>query len=261
MFSSAMKTEPVPDVPALVMKGGRTWLCVADLHLGIEAQLRYAGFNIPSQAPKMLASLEALNAFAENLLILGDVKHRIPVVSRREDREIPPFLVKLLDRYKEILIVAGNHDGGLETILPPGVRAVSGAGVRIEDAGAFHGHVWPSREVMDSDLLLMGHIHPSVALADSLGARSNEKCWLRGRLKQKAVLKRFEHCPSELVIIPAFNPLLTGTPINSTAGTKFGPMFRNDLVDQKSLEAYLLDGTNLGIPARVKLRPWPEDEV
>jgi len=243
------------------MKGEENWLCVADLHLGIEAQLRHAGFNIPSQAPKMLASLETLSTYAQKLLILGDVKHRIPVVSRREDKEIPPFLARLMERYKEILIVAGNHDGGLESILPPEVRAVSGAGIRIENAGAFHGHIWPSQEVMGADLLLMGHIHPSVALADSLGTKSNEKCWLKGKLKQKAVLNRFRHCPSELIIIPAFNPLLTGTPINSTTGTKFGPMFRNDLVDQRSLEAYLLDGTNLGVPARVKMRPWPEDDV
>jgi len=257
-----MDLEPVPDVPALVMKGNKRWLCVADLHLGIEVQLRHAGFNIPSQAPKMLSSLEALTAFADNLLILGDLKHRIPSVSYREDREIPPILEKLMDRYKEVVIVAGNHDGGLDAILPSGVKAVSGAGIRVENAGAFHGHIWPSREVMEGDMLVMGHIHPSVVLADSLGTRSNEKCWLKGKLKSKTVLKRYDHCPKELIIVPAFNPLLTGTPVNSTTGSKFGPLFRNDLVDPRDLEAYLLDGTNLGVPARVKMRAWPEkDEV
>jgi len=257
-----MDLEPVPDVPALVMRGKKKWLCVADLHLGIEVQLRHAGFNIPSQAPKMLSSLEALTAFADNLLILGDVKHRIPSVSYREDREIPPILEKLMNRYKEVVIVAGNHDGGLDAILPPGVKAVSGAGIRVENAGAFHGHIWPSREVMEGDMLVMGHIHPSVVLADSLGTRSNEKCWLKGKLKSKTVLKRYDHCPKELIIVPAFNPLLTGTPVNSTTGSKFGPLFRNDLVDPRDLEAYLLDGTNLGVPARVKMRAWPEkDEV
>ncbi len=252
-----MELEPVPDAPALVMKGDETWLCVADLHLGIEVQLRHAGFNIPSQAPKMLSSLVALRTFADNLLILGDLKHRIPSVSYREDREIPPILEKLVDRYKQVVIVAGNHDGGLDSILPTGVRAVSGAGIRIEDAGAFHGHIWPSQEVMGGDTLVMGHIHPSVVLEDSLGTKSNEKCWLRGKLKPKAVLEKYRHCPSELVIVPAFNPLLTGTPVNSTTGSKFGPLFRNDLVDAGHLQAYLLDGTNLGVPARVKMRVWP----
>jgi putative SbcD/Mre11-related phosphoesterase len=253
-----MDLEPVPDVPALAMRGSKRWLCVADLHLGIEVQLRHAGFNIPSQAPKMLSSLETLTAFADNLLILGDLKHRIPSVSYREDREIPPILDKLMDCYKEVVIVAGNHDGGLETILPPGVRAVSGAGLRVENVGAFHGHIWPSKEVMQSDMLVMAHVHPSVVLVDSLGAKSNEKCWLKGKLKSKTVLERYDHCPRELIIVPAFNPLLTGTPVNSTTGSKFGPLFRNDLVDSRNLEAYLLDGTNLGVPTRVKMRAWPE---
>jgi len=242
----------------LVMRGDKKWLCVADLHLGIEVQLRHAGFNIPSQAPKMLSSLEALSAFGDNLLILGDLKHRIPSVSYREDREIPPILDSLMKRYKEVVIVAGNHDGGLDAILPPGVKAVSGAGIRVENAGAFHGHIWPSKDVMDGDMLVMGHIHPSVVLADSLGTKSNEKCWLKGKLKSRKVLERYGHCPRELIIVPAFNPLLTGTPINSTTGSKFGPLFRNDLVDPRDLEAYLLDGTNLGIPTRVKMRAWPE---
>jgi hypothetical protein len=29
-------------------------------------------------------------------------------------------------------------------------------------------------------------------------------------------------------------------------------------VDSRNLEAYLLDGTNLGVPARVKMRAWRE---
>ncbi len=253
-----MELEPVPDVPALVMKGKSSWLCVADLHLGIEVQLRRAGFNIPSQAPKMLASLESLAALADKLLILGDLKHRIQSVSRREDKEIPPILDRLTGLYDEIVIVAGNHDGGLESILPPKVKALSGAGFRIEDTGVFHGHIWPSKEVMEAEMLVMGHIHPAVALTDSLGTRTNEKCWLRGGLRAKAVLGRYPQCPRELVIVPAFNPLLIGTPANSSDGSKLGPLFRNGFVDSRDLKAYLLDGTNLGIPPRVKDRPWPE---
>jgi len=48
------------------------------------------------------------------------------------------------------------------------------------------------------------------------------------------------------VVVPAFNPLLTGTPVNGKRGTYLGPLFRNKLVDQSSLSVYLLDGSNLG---------------
>ncbi len=53
-----MRLEPVPDAPALLIDGDKSWVCVADLHIGIEVQLRRAGFNVPSQTTRMLASLE-----------------------------------------------------------------------------------------------------------------------------------------------------------------------------------------------------------
>ena len=246
-----MELEPVLDMPALHMRGANKWVCVADLHLGIEVQLRHAGFNIPSQAPRMLSSLETLAAHGNRLLILGDVKHRIPSVSYREDREIPPLMEKLLNVYKEIVIVSGNHDGSLSSILPPEVKAYSGNGTIIEDVGAFHGHVWPSAEAMSGRKLLMAHIHPSVVLKDSLGSKMNEKCWVRAKLRKGQVKERYEFCPEELVIIPAFNPLLTGTPVNTVSGSTFGPLFRNEMVNRRSLRVYLLDGSNLGLPKRI----------
>jgi metallophosphoesterase superfamily enzyme len=63
--------EPIADTPALLMKGKESWIVVADLHIGIEVQLRHAGFNIPSQTPKMQASLESLASRGDRLLVLG----------------------------------------------------------------------------------------------------------------------------------------------------------------------------------------------
>ncbi len=246
-----MELEPVPDIPALVMRGTQSWICIADLHIGIEVQLRRSGFSIPSQAPVMLKSLEALASRADRLMILGDVKHRIPAVGYKENREIPPFMCRLQEMYKGIRVVAGNHDGGLSTVLPEGVESIGGPGQRLDDVGVCHGHVWPSKEAMSGTRLVMGHIHPSVQLTDSIGARSNEKCWVRANFRKKKVLERFESCPQELVIVPAFNPLLTGTPINAGKGTRLGPIFRNQLVDERKLNIYLLDGSNLGAVGKV----------
>jgi len=238
--------EPIPDVPALLMKGQRSWIIVADLHIGIEVQLRRAGFNIPSQTEKMLKSLESLSSMAQGLMVLGDVKHKIPGVSYREDREIPPFIERLLTKYRELIVVAGNHDGGLSGILPAAVKAIPGRGDAIDDVGVCHGHVWPAKTAMSARRLVMGHVHPSVLLTDSIGSKTNEKCWARAGFHRELVLARYEHCPEELVVVPAFNPLLTGTPVNGKRGTYLGPLFRNKLVDQSSLSVYLLDGSNLG---------------
>jgi metallophosphoesterase superfamily enzyme len=70
-------------------------------------------------------------------------------------------------------------------------------------------------------------------------------------LVRARVLERYEHCPDEIVVVPAFNPLLTGTPVNGRKGAYLGPVFRNRLVDESSMSAYLLDGTNLGTPPKV----------
>ena len=77
---------------------------------------------------------------------------------------------------------------------------------------------------------------------------TNEKCWMRARLKKKAVLEKYDDCPEELVVVPAFNPLLTGTPINYGEKAMLGPLLRNDLVDRRTINSYLLDGTNVGFP-------------
>jgi putative SbcD/Mre11-related phosphoesterase len=246
----SVNLEPVPNIPAMVMEGKERWVCVADLHLGIEVQLRRSGFNIPSQSPKMLDMLLRLAEDGRRLLILGDVKHRIPAVSYREDREIPPFFERLKEVYEEIVVVAGNHDGGLGSILHEGIRTFAGRGTTIEDVGAIHGHVWPSKEAMGARQLIMGHIHPSVLLVDSIGTATNEKCWVRARLKKRQILERYDSCPQELVVVPAFNPLLTGTPINYGERAMLGPLFRNDLVDRRTINAYLLDGTNVGFPTK-----------
>lgn len=244
--SVSLSLEPIADMPALLMKERRTWVCVADLHIGIEVQLRLGGFNIPSQTPRMLSSLEELAGHGSKLLILGDLKHRIPSVGYRENREIVPFMERLGRSFDTVALVSGNHDGGIASILPKSVQAAPGRGTLIENIGAFHGHVWPSETVMEADSIVMGHTHPSVLLVDSLGAKTNEKCWVRARLDKGVVAQRYKHCPKELVIVPAFNPLLTGTPVNSKHRSMIGPVFRNGLVDLKSMRIYLLDGTNLG---------------
>jgi len=249
-----VRLEPVPDVPALVLKGKDDYVCVADLHLGIETQLRASGFNIPSQAPKMLASLEALSSRAGRLVVLGDVKHRIPSAGAHGHREIRPFMESLLRSFESVTVVVGNHDGGLSEVLPEQCRAVQCHGTRIEDVGLFHGHMWPSEDAMRSEKLVMAHIHPSVVMVDSIGTRTNDKCWLRAKLVKKRALERYDACPQELVVVPAFNPLLTGTPVNSAGGVQLGPLFRNGFVDEGSFDVYLLDGTKLGRPKKLPAR-------
>jgi putative SbcD/Mre11-related phosphoesterase len=247
-----VKLEPVPDIPALILRGKGRWAVVADLHIGIEVQLRASGFNLPTQMPKMITSLESVASRADNLMILGDLKHKIPNVGHREDKEIRQLVSRMLELYDKVVVVVGNHDGGIASALPEGCDALSSRGTRVEDVGLFHGHVWPSESVMAADTVVMGHVHPSVMMTDSLGSRNIEKCWVRARPKREAVEERYESCPREIVIVPAFNPLLTGTPVNSDRGGMIGPFFRNGVVDSATMRVHLLDGTYVGDPAKLR---------
>ncbi len=248
---SPLRLEPVPDVPALVMRGGGGWVVVADLHIGIEVQLRRSGFTIPSQMPRMKAALESLAGRAGNLMVLGDLKNRIPSVGAREDREIGELMGSMLTLYRRVVLVAGNHDGGISSALPEGCEALNGRGTRVGDVGLFHGHVWLSEEVMRASTVVMGHVHPAVLMVDGLGARSTEKCWARGELVEERVRERYASCPEGVVVVPAFNPLLTGTPVNSPSGKMLGPFFRNGVVRREGLRVHLLDGTYLDRPDRL----------
>ncbi len=246
--------EPLPDIPALVIAGQRRWACIADLHIGIEASLRAAGFNVPNQMPKMLSTMESLASHADRLLILGDVKQRITHASVREDREIRHVMRELMRVFQAVVITPGNHDGGLRDVVPEGCVVAATQGTVIEGAGAFHGHVWPSQKTMSCRRLVMGHVHPSVLFEDSMGGRMNEKCWYRAPLVKEKVLGRYSSHPEELVIVPAFNPLITGSPVNAGGGL-LGPLLRNGLVDTLLARAYLMDGTNLGTPPTVVRKP------
>jgi putative SbcD/Mre11-related phosphoesterase len=237
---------PVPDTPALTLEGPRRWVCIADLHIGIETALRGSGFNIPSQLPKMSSAIETLGCHADRLMILGDVKHRITHASRGEDRDLRAIMQRIMRTFQAVVVTPGNHDGGLREAMPEGCVITTSHGTVVDGVGAFHGHVWPSDDVMACDTVVMGHVHPSVRLEDSMGGRVNEKCWMRAGFSKKKVTERYASCPDELVVVPAFNPLITGSPINAPGGGALGPLLRNNLVNEHSISAYLLDGTNLG---------------
>ena len=63
-------------------------LVVADLHIGIEHEFRQAGLKVPSQLEGIVKRIDALieKNKADRLIILGDVKHKVPGVSWQEEK-------------------------------------------------------------------------------------------------------------------------------------------------------------------------------
>jgi len=228
---------PVYGEPAGVLDG---MLVVADLHLGYEKVYRESGVEVPSQmlsCAKKIMALAKKNSCSE-LLLLGDVKHSLPGASYEDWSEIPVFFRHLMKRCG-VRVVLGNHDGGLKGILPAGVDVFE-SGYEKENVFFAHGHKWAAG---DGNCIVIGHSHPAYSFTDRLNAKTTEKAWLRGRVDAKAFpVNMRKNSFSEFIAMPAFNPLVSGSPVNQAL--PLGPFFRAGAF--AGPEAFLLDGSPLG---------------
>jgi len=255
------------DKPALIIsdkKFGKI-LVLADLHLGIEHELFNAGIVIAPQAEKFYKEITKLIKLthADKLVIVGDLKHKVPGISFRELREVPKLLEPLAEKIK-IIIVKGNHDTEFgEDIIPENVEVHDSKGFSIGPYGFFHGHAWPAKELLKCECLFTAHIHPVVEFVDDFGFRIVEKVWVKGKLDEKIVRKKYKVKPAqklgemETIIFPSFNPIISGVPLNSKSKKKrdyIGPILSSGAFDVKKAEAYMLDGTALGKISKIKSR-------
>jgi putative SbcD/Mre11-related phosphoesterase len=248
-----MRAQPLPGRPALtVAADGIEWLCVGDLHIGLESEMRSKGVHMPSQTERMIAELVELAPAYGGIIILGDVKHRVPGTSRQELAELPSFFRRLLAAYGKVHVVRGNHDTDISEILPAGVEVHPASGMVMDGIGFVHGHTWPGNEVMAQPLLVMGHNHPAVIFEDGLGNNMSEKCWMRCRFRSGD--GRYLTLPEEAIIVPPFNRCLGGSPVNLEKPRLLGPLFKNELVDLDDADLYLMDGVYLGKVRDLRVR-------
>ena len=235
--------QPVHGVPALTVDD---CLVIADLHIGVESHMRSKGYHLVSRTGEMLKSaMESAGDGVGRLVVLGDVKDSVPGTSKQEYSEIPGFFESLFDRFDEIDVVKGNHDVGIEAFLPGRVRLHPATGMRIGDVGMAHGHSWPSKRVMACRTLVMAHNHPAAMFVDGVGKVTIEPCWVRGRFAVESN-DAYPELPESFVVVPAFNRILCGSPMNSASTEPIGPILGSGLVDLDGSRLYLLDGVDLG---------------
>ena len=160
------------------------WLAVADLHFGYELSQRAAGNLFPFWGMQAIEKrLEELlrDYNPAHLIVVGDLVHDCAAV--HEARR----LIKQLNRYCNVLLIAGNHDHEL------------GAVVELVDSWKtkrfhfHHGH----RAIDRSDRVqIIGHYHPAGTMADGAGLR----------LKLPAFVQEGNRW-----MLPAFSPWSSGT--------------------------------------------------
>jgi putative SbcD/Mre11-related phosphoesterase len=243
---------------------GRT-LVIADLHMGVENRYRKKGVSLPSQSEKLMERIKGLakRVRARRIVILGDIKDEVPGTSFQEEREIPAFFRRLLD-ILGVEVVPGNHDGGIERLLPPGVVLHPSTGFMLGKAWLCHGHAWPSPEFLKAEHLVIGHHHSGIGFRDKLGYRWTEPVWIRAELDPERLAEKYgkkTEQPSggrmgkgslpELVIMPVFNEFGFSIRMNSSLDEIQGfyekgqmPVLRSAKRD--SARVFMLDGTFLG---------------
>jgi metallophosphoesterase superfamily enzyme len=260
--------------PAMLVEAEERLLLATDFHLGIEYELAKMGINIPYQTERFLGELLALvrEHRPDRLLLLGDIKHGVPITSFQEKREIPRFFTALQEEVGKIDVIRGNHDGNIQNLVPEEIEIHPSRGLILGEefkVAVLHGHAWPYPRLLEADLIVMGHNHPAVQLNTPLGVRITRRVWVRGRIDRRRLAEAFleqagvkpeddpldefverfeaEVNDSQVVIMPTFNDLMGGLPVNAeTPKSLLGPLFRTGAIEVEDFDVYLLDGTFLG---------------
>ena len=240
-----MKMEFVGEGPALVIEGEERLLVVADLHFGIEADLAVHGLHFKSRSAARLERLmKVIDTTApDTLLLLGDVKHSIPTITRQEFHELPWILDQLRDRIP-MKLFPGNHDIGIERYLRD-KELQSKDGAVIDGVGYLHGHMYPSPELA-GHLIVIGHHHPLLSLRDEVGCALHSPAYLRADVNTAALGMAADAenaTPTRVLFMPAFNEI-AGYDLVQITKNPFSPLSRNMLQDD--VEIILADGTYIG---------------
>ncbi len=225
----------------LFINGSRT-LAIADLHIGYEGALQEDGVAFPKfqlELIKKRLSKALKKRKPSEIIIVGDLKHELSRNMPQEWDEVLDFLHFLQGFECKIVVVKGNHDIFLGSMLSSRASLRNVSFVERYDVGKFafvHGH--NNEEISEGKMLIMGHEHPSIMLRDEVGATVKLHCFIVGK---------------GVVVLPAFSPLASGADVNSS--TFMSPMLEKVNEDGLRIiatsEIGLLDFRTLGALKRV----------
>ena len=237
--------KTVDSLPLLYLPS-KDLLVLSDLHLGLEENMTSKGSYVPQfQLEDIIEDINFAKKLtnADKILINGDLKNEFSRSHFAEKKEIRELINELEQNFDQIFLIKGNHDTAMDKLLEE--FNVEFADYKVLDNILFtHGHKLVENleglSVGDFDTIVLGHEHPALSLVDDVGVKEKVDCFLYG-----------ESDLGNLVVLPAFAKVSSGTRINETPSKNLlSPLLRNS-VDVGELKA-------LGVSREAGLFPFPE---
>jgi len=237
------QTKIIPGYPALVIEGDKKSLVITDLHLGFESNLSlnnvFLGKN--KTVTEITKEIELIidKTKPDSLILLGDVKSGINSITKTEWETVPVFfenITKLIDT----ILVPGNHDAGIEKLIPNEITLAGSKGIIIDNILLTHGHTMPSENFSQINTIVMGHIHPVFFEKESL--INGERVWVSIKCDKQKIFPS-KSGELELIILPSFNRYFYATQKKFYKKSISPIIEKMDVMQAKILR---LDGTIIG---------------
>ncbi len=211
----------IADTRSIFIDGLNT-LVISDLHLGFEEDLARQGIFLPRRqfyhVIKVIEKiLDLLGDSIETIIVNGDLKHCFDRLLRQEKKEVSHFIEYLLDKKIDLVIIRGNHDNYLPIVLKNySVKLYEDYRVSIGDQKILVTHGHKDVDIENVDYVIIGHEHPSLAIADKLGVLTKVHVYL----KVPTIVN------NEIIVLPAFGIYQAGNRITLDKDNYLSPIVR-----------------------------------
>lgn len=244
-----LQTRIVPSKPALILEGLKKYLVITDLHIGFESSMQsneiFLGKN--SSIHQTIEEVESLidDEKPDSLILLGDIKSSVKVISKNEWDEVPLFFKKISEKC-DIITVPGNHDGNLEKLIPDNITTISSIGMIDQNILFTHGHTMPTENFSQVEKIIMGHVHPVFFQEESI--MNGQRVWVSMKIKKENIFPSSSG-ELEVIIIPSFNRYFYATHKRNYKKSISPIINRAEILSAKIVS---LDGVILGDESIIK---------
>ncbi|HMK45238.1 MAG TPA: metallophosphoesterase [Methanocella sp.] len=196
---------------------------VSDIHIGIEGALQAEGFGMPLNEEKELIQRfkTITRQFSPKTIILnGDILHEFGKLRKNTKKSFDRIITTLLSSTDKTILISGSHDQMLETALQ-NIDITSEPSYTTDGIMFTHGDTIPNHaNDKNIKLIVIGHEHPALDVE-----LKKEPCFLYGKKTWKN---------KDILVLPAFNPLCSGSSINYMNSQDFLSPF----IQQSDIDTY-----------------------